>query len=338
MHGRILLLTLLVATVFFAGCAPQKSEHVVKTVDASLRDTARVTLVKMLANENPSIRANAIEGVQDTLGTDGRLYFFDALKDESPIVRFAALMAIGKTRAYNGREFVTPLMSDRDASVQLAAVYANFRLGGSSQNLRALELALTNQNPAVRGNACLILGILGEPSAVRVLRPKLKDSTAEVALQAAEALWKLGNEDGRDALLAYSMRGDPGIQIFSIHALAEPKNARIIQHVRVGLSSEYFEVKLHSALALGMLGSDEGKSIALQAVVDPEVRNRVDGAIALGEIGKPAFATALAPLLNDTDDKVKTAASIAILKLKANAKASDASDDSVDDESDDDGE
>ena len=71
MHGRILLLTLLVATVFFAGCAPQKSEHVVKTVDASLRDTARVTLVKMLANENPSIRANAIEGVQDTLGTDG---------------------------------------------------------------------------------------------------------------------------------------------------------------------------------------------------------------------------------------------------------------------------
>ena len=42
----------------------------------------------------------------------------------------------------------------------------------------------------------LALGLIGEPSAANVLIPMLADPNPAVRLQVAEALWRLGREDG----------------------------------------------------------------------------------------------------------------------------------------------
>ena len=101
-----------------------------------------------------------------------------------------------------------------------------------------------------------------------------------------------------------------------ILALAGPKDGRVIEHVRAGLGSNYQEVVLVTARALGMLGSAEAYDKALAATSSTEARQRSLAALALGAIGKPQAAEPLGAMLKDIDPDVRVAASLGILQLK----------------------
>ena len=45
----------------------------------------------------------------------------------------------------------------------------------------------------------MVLGLLGEPSAAKILLPMLYDPNSAIRLQVAESLWRLGNERGSSA-------------------------------------------------------------------------------------------------------------------------------------------
>ncbi|HEV8291530.1 MAG TPA: HEAT repeat domain-containing protein, partial [Tepidisphaeraceae bacterium] len=155
-----------------------------------------------------------------------------------------------------------------------------------------------------------------EKSAINILHIALKDRAIEVRLQAAEALWRLGDEDGLKTLVGASLSGHPAHAMVALLGLAGPQDTRIKEHIRAGLESDYVEVKLVAARALGMLGSDEGFALARDTTHSPDVRQRYLAALALGAIARPDAQDILAPLLKDADPDVRVAAAAAILELR----------------------
>ena len=180
-----------------------------------------------------------------------------------------------------------------------------------------LEKLAASPDPHVRGTVAFVLGLLKEPSATKMLGTLLADRAASVRIQAAEALWRLGDQRGLDDLAAYAISAYPDDQTIALQALAEPGDQRVIQHIRAELTSDYPEVCLAAARAVGMLGSDEGWSVAVPAAASKDPRQRVMAASAMGAIGRSDLQPYLKGLLDDPESEVRIAAATAILQLRS---------------------
>ena len=82
-------------------------------------------------------------------------------------------------------------------------------------------------------------------------------------MQAAEALWRLGDAEGLKSLVASSLSPYSDFQKVALLALALPRDRIVLGHVQSGLSSDTLDVRLVAARACGMLGSAEGYQEAL---------------------------------------------------------------------------
>ncbi|MFI5380824.1 MAG: HEAT repeat domain-containing protein [Tepidisphaerales bacterium] len=324
MTDRLLAGGIITAMLLGAGCTnppgatsadPATPVVAGSSVDPAVVERARNTLAELLTHNDETVRAHAIEAFKDSMGPAGRQVYINALRDQSSLVRFAGAMAIGEVRLAEAKPLLVPLLTDADPSVQVASIFAMHRLGETKYSV-GLERSLGSPDKWTRANTCMVLGRLGEKSAVKILKPALRDSPVEVRLQAAEALGRRGDEDGLAFLVATTISGNPGHQLVGILALAGPKDTRVIDHVRAGLSSTYQEVVLVTARALAMLGSNEAYDKALAATTSTDARQRSLAALALGASGKPQAAAPLTSLLKDSDPDVRVAASLAILQLR----------------------
>jgi HEAT repeat protein len=249
------------------------------------------------------------------MGSAGRTPIVEAFADPSPLVKFAATMAAGELRLAQIEPLLTQLVEDKNPHVQIGAIFALHRLG-ITQYSRGLEAALASGDQVVRSNAAIALGRLGEPSALKILHPRLRDPAVEVRLQAAEAMWRLGSEDGLQYVVAGSISRNPGHQMVALLALAGPRDARVAEHIRPALTSDYVEVTLVAARALGQLGFDDGYAIAIKGAKGSEWRQRSLAALAFGAIGRADAQDALAPLLRDSNPVVRVAAATAMLQIR----------------------
>lgn len=284
-------------------------------VDPARVEAARNELFGAAKSSDELIRAHAIEGIRESMGSAGRNVIVEAFVDPAPLVRFAAAMAAGELRLDNVKPLLIKLTEDENPHVQIGAIFALHRLGDKRYSL-GLEEALASGDPRVRSNAALALGRLGEPSAIKILRPRLRDPAVEVRLQAAEALWRLGTDEGLEYVVAGSISRNPGHQMVALLALAGPRDARVAEHIRPALISDYTEVALVAARALGQLGFDDGYAIAIQAARSSESRQRALAALALGAIGRADAQDTLAALLRDPDPDVRVAAAAALLQVR----------------------
>jgi HEAT repeat protein len=237
------------------------------------------------------------------------------LSDREPVVRFAAAMASGELRLDGARDGLLRLVDDPDESVRIAARFALHRIGDTTRT-HDLEQTARSTEPRTRADTALVLGLLGEPTAKSWLHVLRRDPNAAVRLQANEGLWRLGDEQGLNTLIAGTLSKYPDDQMISLLALAAPRDRRVIEHVRACLTTDYTEVNLVAARAMGMLGSDEGYTIATRALKSTDPRQRLLAALALGAIGRADAQDELAPLLKDADQSVRTAAATALLQLK----------------------
>jgi HEAT repeat protein len=163
----------------------------------------------------------------------------------------------------------------------------------------------------------MVLGLMGEPSAVKILLPMLvADPSPAIRLQAAESLWRLGNEQGMKALVVSTVTNYSDDRMIAVLALAGPRNPRALGHIGGHLTSQYDEVSLAAARAAGMLGSEEGYGVALKGAKSTDPRQRMLAALAMGAIGRPDSQPPLSLLLKDPDQDVRIAAATAILQLK----------------------
>jgi HEAT repeat protein len=293
--------------------APPPREQV--KLDPTLAESARNHLLSAARSSDELTRAHAIEGIKESMGSAGRNAIIEAFVDRAPLVRFAAAMAAGELRLTGTEPLLTKLVEDDNPHVQIGAIFALRRLGDKRYGL-GIQEALNSGDPNVRANAAVALGRLGETTALKVLRPKLRDPVVEVRLQAAEAMWRLGSEDGLQYVVAGSLSRNPGHQMVALLALAGPRQERVADHIRPALTSDYTEVSLVAARALGQLGFDDGYAIAVKAAQSGEPRQRTLAALALGAIGRADAHETLATLIKDPDPDVRVAAASAILQLR----------------------
>jgi HEAT repeat protein len=285
-------------------------------ISAELHDAAEAQLDQAEQAKDPILRAHAIEARQDVNDPAAQRAVMNGLDDPMPVVRFSATMAAGRLRIAAALPFLKRMVKeDPSQDVQVAAIFALYELG-DKQPAHALEKLAFDNNPEVRSNTALVIGLMGNATGLRVLHAMAGDVDWTVRQQVADSRWLLGDTDGLSDLVTGTVSKFPDEQIESIRGLAAPHDARVAEHVRKGLSSQYPEVAMVAARALGELGSDEGYAIAAKGAKSADPRQRALAAFALGAIGKHHTPALLGELIKDSDQNVRVAAATAILELK----------------------
>jgi HEAT repeat protein len=329
--GIVVGVTLLAGCAQQAGNRPEVSDRQIpapkeppppppvknEAIDSSLQASARGEIATALNSNNPLIRMHAIEAAQNGIGGGDTSIYLRGLKDESAPVRFASAMSIGHLRIAQAKDALLQRVNDPSVEVRIGVRYALHRLGDKRYS-KDLELTARDPQWQVRAETARVLGLLNEPTAVRVLKPMLRDREESVRLQAADSLWRLGDQEGLRVLVSASASGYPDDQMIALLGLAGPRDSRVLGHLHAALTADYAEVCLVAARAMGMCGSDEGYSIAAEAVKSADARQRVLAAMALGAIGRSDAQPYLATLLKDkASQDVRLSAAQAILQLKA---------------------
>jgi HEAT repeat protein len=295
-------------------------------IDQKLRDAANHELSVALLASDPLTRVHALEGIGDTDGISHRAEIINALRDPDAHVRFAAALAAGELKLPEAHDQLVAMAEEESVNVHVAVRYALHRLGDTHLS-HELERLAADPNPLVRGNTAFVLGMLGEPSALKILRSLRDDPEAPVRQQASEAMWRLGDEQGMTDLISMSLSKHPDDQMIALIGLAMPRNTRVRQHIKTALFGEQHAEKDHeewllavplvAARALGMLGWDDGYGWALKGAVSSDPQLRTLAALAIGAIGRSDSQDILKGLLADKDAGVQIAAATAILQLKA---------------------
>jgi HEAT repeat protein len=289
----------------------------------SLHRQAKEIIQAGLIDENPHVKTNAIEVVASTRQYEMMPTVEVLLDDDITPVRFAAALAVGDMKYAPAKDAVRRLMSDKNLNVKLAAAYALRQLGGQSYS-QLFSDALENQDQTVRSNAALILGKIGDKSALPKLKTLLHDSqsTDQTMFVAVEAMARLKDESVYPKLWAmlistYADDRVSGIRAMGALGTAPARNALITM-----LDDKVVEVRLAAAEQLGALGDTAGEPevkdfFTGKNVTDTERTNRAKAlaALAIGRIKTPDLIVFLPDLLNSNSVGVRLAAAKAALLI-----------------------
>ncbi|MBC8202080.1 MAG: hypothetical protein H8E86_08535, partial [Planctomycetes bacterium] len=179
-------------------------------VDSKIvQETATRILQSSLKESNPRLRANAIESLRYAPRELLEQAVQGGLGDANRGVRFVATMLIGKESLCELSLLLEPLLLDESESVQAAAMYSIYKCGGNV-DLTPIAKMLQSDNPELRGNAAMIVGQLGNKSAIEMIRDALKNTPEMITpirrriinLQMAEALILLGEKEELEVVRA----------------------------------------------------------------------------------------------------------------------------------------
>ena len=258
--------------------------------------------------------------------------------DENRGVRFIATMAVGQTGLVGLVPLIEPGLLDRSDSVRAATIFALRTLGQPTDPTPLARFA-TSDDPEIRANAIMILGLLGNPSAIPVIestlgRGMLLANPMRVRiteLQAAESLVLLGDQEDvepiRAALFAPVEQGEVTVLACDILGRLGDEQARsmLMRLVMVdGTQRRPPEIRIAAAQALLQLSPPHDPQLAgvlLGSVGAADARLRVQVAGALAHLPGPQAIEALTTLLGDEDPLVKTAAAGSLLAQLAGKPA-----------------
>jgi len=318
-------------TIVLVGCVqPASSRRTNNQVE--LRRRAMECLKAGVGyRHNPAVRVEAVEALAGRTSDEGAPWVRSALLDDHAAVRFAACVAVGEARDVVAEAGVAKCLKDPNASVRVAALFARHRLGHTERSGDLAGYLLHDSDATVRRNAALVLGLLGEQGAVKVLAKGMKDSDAGVRDHSLEAMARLGNRDSRQELTFMTGAGVGSDEVFAISALAATGDNTYLETFRYKLATAtHIETRLAAARGLGLLHSDVGFETAMRALrgdqparSDPQdpvegqiLRTRQLAAAALGAIGRADALPLLAELLDDSrDPRVQVSAARAILDI-----------------------
>lgn len=339
--GRIGTLTVCVGlglAVGLASCSggSGSSTRVGQPADAielsQARERAIEGLEGLAIHADPQIRANAMEGLLEAPGRASE-WLARGLADPDPGVRTVALMGVGRAHRAELAMQAKPLLRDQSPWVRLAAAYAMAANGDHSGTPEIVRALLESDNPRLRAQAALVLGELGNQSALPLLREALAKpmplappgQLRLMSLQMSEAMVKLGEHDQIQPIRAalYPARAED----LEATALA----ARILGDVGDHASENQLalltarldgqgnmmppEVRLSAVYAMAKLGRTQGDEFALAYIDDPVPAVRALSALALGEVGKTQHLGTIELLMDDPDPSVRVHAAAAVVRL-----------------------
>ncbi len=298
---------------------------------ATLREKALTFLAASAASGPPEERVNAIEALQVS---PARLYpVLDAAVNDPVIaVRAVAAMTVGRAKLDAAVSKVRPLVNDATPQVRASALYALHRCGEGT-DLTPMAAMLYDKDLRVRSQTAFLLGDIGDPSALDLLRDSAHASTsraspAEVriwALQLAEAETKLGDDRAIQEIRAALFPAKP--EDLEATALAcqivgqlrdQASVNRLIVLTAVQDDSKQFmpaEIRLGAAAALAKMGQRQGSYIADQYRQSEKDSLRAQSAFVYGATRQIDNLPTLADMLGDPVGRVRVAAAAAIVKI-----------------------
>ena len=297
-------------------------------IDLRLQGAARRELEAALRSPDELVRAHALETVADVAPADAAALVLPAFNDPSLLVRKAAAMTAGRLKLAAAHDRLLRMAASNAVTdpadpnqptyaiqARMAAIFALHQLGDTRYS-HELERTAFDGRPQIRGDTALILELIGNTSAVPILYPMMKrDSSPNVRLQAAEALWKLGDARSEDVLVQATVSSFASDRMIALLALAGPRDQRALGHIEGMLTDDYPEVSLVAARAAGLLGSDAGVGVAERGTRSSDPMQRSLAALALGDIGRADSQRILAKLLDDDQPEVRLAAAGALLEI-----------------------
>lgn len=287
-------------------------------------------LTQAASAEDPRLRANAVEALREGPADALRGASLVALGDENRGVRFVAAVTVGDAELCDLATLLEPLLLDESLSVRTAAMYALHRCG-QSVDLSLLAMMLASDEPEWRANAAMVLGRLGNPSAVSMLRAAVQKPMRGVSpirrrlvnLQMAEALVQLGErqelETIRAAIFSSAEEAEATALACQIAGRLGDKDVSAnLRDLAAGISPGRHgdEVRLVAAGAVAELAPT---AVPIDAVLPftshHEPGLRAQAAAVLGSQGNQLNLGPLAVLLADEDPLVQVAAASAVLQI-----------------------
>ncbi|MCE9620066.1 MAG: apolipoprotein N-acyltransferase [Planctomycetes bacterium] len=305
---------------------------------SDLGRSARLVLDEASRNPDRALRAHAIEAMQHDL-TIFEPAVRRGLADPDPSVRFVSAMSVAKVSLPGAAPLLEPLRLDPNDSVRAAAILALKRCG-VEVDPTPLAAMIFAQSAELRGNAAIVLGELGNKSALMLLKDAahhpMNRATASavkiVNLQIAEAMVLLGDTTEIEPIhAALFFRSDQSecielaCEISSRIAdqSALPMLQRLIE--ANGTDIRPIEIRLFAAIAVCKIMKPAPVKLAELGTIasrDPNVRVRTLGAKLFGVVGGPDTEATLSKLLRDREPEVQVAAAGSILRRQANAPTS----------------
>ncbi len=299
---------------------------------SELRESALARLALAGESDDAEERYNAIEA---TIPVPTRLEAAvrRGLADPDDRVRIVALMAAGRAGLCRVSDVTRPCLQDQSEMVQAAAIFALVKCGEAIDQ-QPLASLLQHPRPLFRAHAAYILGELGNPSALPLLRdaahdPLTKADPAQARvyrLQLAEAMVKLGENNALHEVRAALYPSQPGeleSAAFAAQVLGQVKDRasaaqlRYLTEVadpRAGRMPA--EIRLAAATALVRMGYGDGTFVADDYKANPTAPIRAQSAILLGETRRRSNLPALREMMkNDADVLVQVAAASGILRI-----------------------
>ena len=291
---------------------------------------ARLVLDEASRNSDKSLRAHAIESMQYDM-TIFEPGVRRGLADREPSVRFVSAMSVAKLRMPGAGPLIEPLKLDPNESVQAAAILALTRCG-TQTNPSPLAKMILSQSAELRGNTAMVLGELGNKSALIMLKEATRQPMSRanpaavriVNLQIAEAMVELGDHSEIEPILAaLFFRSDQSECIELACEIASrlhdqgslPMLQRLVE--ADGGDIRPIEIRLFAAIAACKIMQSPPSGLAGLGVIsshDPNVRVRTLAAKLLGVVGGADTESVLSRLLRDREPEVQVAAAGSILR------------------------
>ncbi len=297
-------------------------------------------LVRAAGSNVPLLRANALEALaaeHQRLLPAVRL----GLGDENRGVRFTAVMMVGRERITPLAALVEPLLADPSGSVRAAAIYALSQCG-RPVDPTPLAGMLLGDSLEDRGNAAMVLGMLGEESALDLLRSAYgrtvptagSNALRAVDMQIAEAAYRLGGsvsdlEIVRAALLASG--GEEELSALAAQICGELRDEASLRTLAwIATRNEApenqppapAEVRMAAATAIARMRPEQAPVRVLMGFVgsdNPALRAQAAGG--LGWFRDAQVLPTLASLLEDRNAMVQVAAAGSILRATTPARS-----------------
>ena len=146
-------------------------------------------------------------------------------------------------------------------------------IAAESLRLFSTLSAARPEDVRVRRYLVLVLGKLGDRSAVPALLAATKDPDAETRLYSIWALGMLGDPRAVDAVLEASHDEDPGMRKMAAYVLGKLGNRQAVPRLKVLLEDRVPDVRWNAAIALASLNDGSGVAV-LRSMVDREALSR----------------------------------------------------------------
>ncbi len=257
----------------------------------------RITAEQRLLRTLQALREPAQSGWREVLSAVAQT---ERLRHPEPQVRFRA--ALGSTAGVPLEDLVQQLAADPEPGVREVLTWAIARHGLPARD--ALVPLLTHPDAVVRAQAAHALSKVGDVAVVPLVVPLLGDASVAVAAKAAQVLGRLGGPAAQQSLVGALGSGHDEIHDAVVAALEEA-GPGAVDLLLVRASDPDPLVRAGVAEALGLIG-DPRAAPALAILLEDEDRSvRFEAIVALGQLAGETAEAAIEEARVSSDDRLR---------------------------------